>query len=102
MKIKVKATHYVEAPSWREAEYKVEQGDSTPEEIESEPSSKAPLDLLHYAIAAKLEEEHRKIFFDCADKEDYEANMDKLREEMHIWLTNGLEHIIKSNEYLWS
>jgi hypothetical protein len=101
MKIKVKATHYVEASSWREAEYKVEQGDSTPVEIESEPSSKSPLDLLYFAIAAKLEDEHRKIFFE-SDGAEYETKMQELREKMDIWLKNGMEHIISANEFLWS
>jgi hypothetical protein len=99
MRIKVKATHYVEASNWREAEYKVEQGDSTPVEIESEPMSKSPQDLLHFAISAKLEEEHRKIFF---NSEDYSKDLADLREKMYTWLKNGLELVISNNENLWS
>ena len=100
MKIKVKATHYVEASSWREAEYKVEQGDSIPDEIESEPISRSGQDLLHFAISAKLEDEHRKIFFN--DTDEYDKNLIELKNNMEIWLRNGLDHIIANNEQLWS
>ena len=63
MKYKVRATHYIDAPSWVEAEKQVEQGLSDPDAIDSEPLSKAPADIIRFGISAKIYEQQLKIYF---------------------------------------
>lgn len=99
MKFKIKATHYVDAPSWVEAEKQVEQGLSDADRIESEPLSKAPADIIKFGISSKIYEQHTKIYFDGPD--DYEENMNRLRNSVRLWILNITEEIIRSNEQEW-
>lgn len=101
MKFKVKTTSFVEASSWRDAEHQIEQQLVDADQIESEPISKSSNDLLVFAITAKIEEEHRKIFFEEGQEEYYEK-LTLLKGKATRWLTNVLDEAITSNEELWS
>ena len=102
MKFKVKTTSFVEATSWRDAEYQIEQQLPDADQIESEPISKSSNDLLIFAITAKIEEEHRKIFFEADDDIEYIKGLTELRSKARIWIANVLDEVIASNEELWS
>ncbi len=101
MKFKVKTTSFVEATSWRDAEYQIEQQLSDADQIVSEPISKSSNDLLIFAITAKIEEEHRKIFFE-EEEEEYYQKLTILKGKSIRWLSNVLDEVISSNEELWS
>lgn len=102
MKYKVITKSYVEAPSWEEAERRVEQMLVQPDEIESEPASRAPRDLVMFGLSSKIFDEHNKIFFTNEEIDSsYEYKMHKLRKETMIWLEAILEDIIRSNEEDW-
>tara|TARA_Y100000034_G_scaffold136800_1_gene215900 strand:+ start:24307 stop:24615 length:309 start_codon:yes stop_codon:yes gene_type:complete len=100
LKIKVIATHYVEAPTWVEAEQQVEQQLVQPDEIESEPTSHAPKDVVMFGVASKLYNEHNKIYFD-SEPEEYEERVESLKISMMNWLENIVDDIIISNEDEW-
>lgn len=101
MKVKVTATHYVEASTWFEAEKQVEQRLSDPDTIESEPAGSDPRDMIIFAIASKIYQEHNKIFFDPEIDKTYEEKLEELKRKITIWLDNTVEDVIKTNEQDW-
>lgn len=101
MKFKIKATYYVEAPSWSEAENRVEQQLVTADQIDSEPADKTARDMIIYGISTKIYEKHNKIFFNPNMDKTYEEKLKSLRSNTSIWLENILEEIIKNNEQGW-
>jgi len=102
MKFKVKTTSFVEATSWRNAEHQIEQQLIDADQIESEPISKSSTDLLIFAITAKIEDMHRKIYFDSNDEEEYKEKLVWLRIKTATWLDNILDDVLASNEEIWS
>lgn len=101
MKIKVRATHYVEAPSWEEAERRVEQHLVEPDQIDSEPASRSPRDIAMFAIASKIYEEHNKITFEDELHESYDHKVALLKHHTLIWLEGILDEVISTNEQDW-
>lgn len=102
MKFKVKTTSFIEATSWRDAEHIIEQQLPDADQIESEPISKSSTDLLIFAITAKVEDMHRKIYFDSNDDEEYKQKLVWLKMKTANWLDNVLNEVLDSNEELWS
>ena len=101
MKFKVLAKHYVNAPSWFEAEKLVEQNLTKPDSIESEPADKTARDMIIYGISTKIYEKHNKIFFNPNIDKTYEEKLELLKSNTSIWLENILEEIIKNNDQGW-
>lgn len=101
MKFKVRATYYVEAPSWTEAEQRVEQKLIDTDQIDSEPADKTARDMVMYGISTKIYNEHNQIFFDPNLDKTYEEKLEILKTKTGIWLENLLEEIVKSNEQSW-
>lgn len=101
MKYKVRATHYVDAPSWVEAEKRVEQGLSEADAIESEPVSKAPADIVKFGIASKLYDLHFDIYFNNQDDSERATETENLRAETIRWITNIIDDIMSNNEQEW-
>ena len=101
MRFKVKGIYFVEAPSWFEAEQRVEQKLVEADQIESEPADKTARDMIIYGISTKIYEEHNRIFFDPNIDKSYEEKLERLRQQTTIWVENILEEIIKNNEQGW-
>lgn len=102
MKYKIKATHFVEAPDWTIAEQIVERNLSEPDQIDSEPVSKSPRDIIMYGLASKIFETHQKIFFESDDYgKTYEQKLESLKAETNIWLNGILNELISNNEEHW-
>lgn len=103
MRIKVTATHYVDALTWIEAEKQVEAQLSIPDTIESEPAGMDPRDIVEFAIASKIHDRHNKLFFDSYETDSsYEEQVEILKEQVRDWLSNILDDIISNNEEGWS
>lgn len=102
MKIKVIATHYIEAQTWVEAEKQVEQHLSNPDGIESEPAGNDPRDMIAFGISDKIYEKHNKLFYDPFANEEYSENVEELKQKVMNWIENIVDDIIKTNEEEWS
>jgi hypothetical protein len=100
--VKVLAKYYVDAPSWVEAETLVEQGQVSPDTIESEPGTNTARDIIAFGLSKQIGDEHRKIFFDDDPMHTYEEKKEELAEKTLIWLRTILHEILESNEEHWS
>ena len=101
MRHKVIATYYVDANTWIEAENQVEQKLAEADQIESEPSSKNPRDMIGYALATKIYDRHNKIFFERSILDNYDDDLEALKKETLHWLENILDEVISTNESSW-
>ena len=100
MRFKVKATYFIDAANWEEAEIQVENNLAEADQIDSEPATKSPTDIITYGIASKISDKHRKIFF--GDIDEYEEKSNELKQITLDWLENLMEEVFASNKENWS